>query len=130
MIRRPTRATRTDTRFPYTTHFRSPDGIAVAGTYSHGTKVSGCLGAALDGLGLVGVAHGAIFTSLRATNDAGGYEASEAAVASAIGFDVTNNSYGNEVFGQTSDGFAAVERTATIGRDGLDRKSTRLNSSH
>src|SRR3546814_9602677 len=68
---------------------------------------------------LVGVAHGAISTSLRATNDAGGYEASEAAVASAIGFDVTNNSYGNVVFGQTPDGFAAVERTATPGRDGL-----------
>src|SRR3546814_4110201 len=68
-----------------------PDGIAVAGTYSHGTQVAGFLGAALDGLGLVGVAHGAIFTSLRATNDAGGYEASEAAVASAIGFDVTRS---------------------------------------
>src|SRR3546814_15110191 len=77
-----------------------PDGIAVAGTYSHGTQVSGFLGAALDGVGLVGVAHGAISTSLRATNDAGGYAASEAAVASAIGSDVPHNNSGNAVLGQ------------------------------
>src|SRR3546814_20502296 len=37
-----------------------PAGIAVAGTYSHGTQVAGFLGAALAGLGLVGVAHGPI----------------------------------------------------------------------
>src|SRR3546814_6989064 len=32
MIRRPPRSTRTDTRFPYTTLFRSPDGSAISST--------------------------------------------------------------------------------------------------
>src|SRR3546814_3465319 len=33
MIRRPPRSTRTDTRFPYTTLFRSPQGCAHAGAH-------------------------------------------------------------------------------------------------
>lgn len=96
-----------------------PDGVAVAGVYSHGTQVSSFLGSALNGIGIVGVSYGATFTSLRATSDTGAYVGSEAAMSSATSFDVTNNSYGNELFGQSAEAFAAVERTATIGREGL-----------
>lgn len=95
------------------------DGIAVAGKYSHGTQVSSFLGSALDGSGIVGVAHGATFTSLRVTSDSGSFDGIEPAMASATGFDVTNNSYGNELFSQDAAAFDAVERTATLGRGGL-----------
>lgn len=96
-----------------------PDGIAVSGQYSHGTQVSSFIGSALDGDGIVGVAHGATFTSLRVTNDAGAFTGVAPAMSSATTFDVTNNSYGNETFAQNAEDFDAVERTATLGRGGL-----------
>src|SRR3546814_14435729 len=43
MIRRPPRSTRTDTRFPYTTLFRSPGGLAMKKLYPDAK-------AALDGV--------------------------------------------------------------------------------
>lgn len=96
-----------------------PDGVAVLGQYSHGTQVSSFFGSALDGNGLVGVAHGATFTSLRVTSDTGSFDGIVPAMTSATAFDVTNNSYGNEAFEQDAEAFDAVERTATLGRGGL-----------
>lgn len=95
------------------------DGIAVAGQYSHGTQVAGFIAAAQDGAGLVGVAYDATFTAYRVFGDDGSSAGVEEALAASAGFDVSNNSYGNEVFAQTEEGFAAVEESATLGRGGL-----------
>lgn len=95
------------------------DGVAIAGEYSHGTQVAGFIVAGQDGAGAVGVAYDATFTAFRTSDGTGALVATEDALAAAGSFDVANNSYGNEVFSQQAGGFAALEDTATLGRDGL-----------
>ena len=63
----------------------------------HGTHVAGTVGAARNGVGIVGVAPGVRLASVKVVNDAG-FIYPEAAVcgfmwAAEHGFDVTNNSY-------------------------------------
>ncbi|MGG5889441.1 S8 family serine peptidase [Falsiroseomonas sp. HC035] len=89
------------------------------GTYSHGTQVAGFLGAALDGVGLVGVAHGARFTAYNIADSDGNYVTIPQGLNAAIGFDITNNSYGNEVFAVPDNGLDALAPGATLGRGGL-----------
>jgi len=96
-----------------------PDATPILGAYSHGTQVASFLGAALNGQGIVGVAYGATFTGFRTADEQGALVGITDAMDAATGFDITNNSYGNEIFGQSAEGFAAVEKTATLGRDGL-----------
>jgi subtilisin-like proprotein convertase family protein len=95
------------------------DATARPGVYSHGTQVAGFIGAALDGQGLVGVAHGASFTGYRIADAEGNYASIHQGLTAAIGFDITNNSYGNEVFAGPEDGYDALAPAATLGRDGL-----------
>jgi subtilisin-like proprotein convertase family protein len=95
------------------------DGLPRPGAYSHGTQVAGFLAAALDGQGLVGVAHGARFTAYNIANAEGGYVTSPQAQTASIGFDITNNSYGNEAFVAAEDGLDALAPAATLGRGGL-----------
>src|SRR3546814_14331615 len=54
MIRRPPRSTRTDTLFPYTTLFRSPDVPIVSGCYSLGQRFAQPRAAAGPGRSLAG----------------------------------------------------------------------------
>jgi subtilisin family serine protease len=66
-------------------------------TSSHGTHVAGTVGAARNGIGIVGVAPGVKLASVKVVTDAG-FIYPEAAIcgfmwAADHGFDVTNNSY-------------------------------------
>ena len=66
-------------------------------TSSHGTHVAGTVGAARNGIGIVGVAPGVRLAAVKVVND-GGFIYPEAAIcgfmwAAEHGFDVTNNSY-------------------------------------
>ena len=66
-------------------------------TSSHGTHVAGTVGAARNGVGIVGVAPGVRLAAVKVVSDAG-FIYPEAAVcgfmwAATHGFDVTNNSY-------------------------------------
>lgn len=94
------------------------DGSAAGGQYSHGTQVAGFIVSAQDGAGVVGLAYDATFTAYRVFDDDGNSIGIEDAVAASGGFDITNNSYGNEVFSQEEIGFTAVRDTAASGRDG------------
>ncbi len=97
------------------------DGMADPGFYSHGTQVSGFLGAPMNGLGVVGVAYAASFSSYRVTGDDGGFDSDAIVLAleSADAFDISNNSYGSDFFQNSVDTHGALELAATQGRDGL-----------
>src|SRR3546814_2096166 len=108
MIRRPPRSTRTDTLFPYTTLFRSPsaDGKGRAATY----------------LGFTHDSKGSISKGQRCTTvidaSANGYRA----VALEHGLDAAAQL---ELFDRVD-----ARRESVSARPAIDRKSTRLNSSH
>src|SRR3546814_15429036 len=115
MIRRPPRATRTDTLFPYTTLFRShvdsvagkENDIAIVGTqldFRVGVIIS-AFALKLDGERLID-----FFRHGRGRGDA---RLNEISHDPAIGDDLSL------IFGQR-----------IFGRKTIDRKSTRLNSSH
>jgi len=97
------------------------DAVAAAGGYSHGTQVSGFLAAPLNGTGVVGVAYDATFTGYRVADDDGDLDglATVFAQESSYNFDVSNNSYGSEVFYSGVDGHAAIAQAAGQGRAGL-----------
>ncbi|MEQ9330006.1 S8 family serine peptidase [Thalassobaculum sp.] len=97
------------------------DALPGSGTYSHGTQVSGFLGAPVNGVGVVGVAYGATFTGYRISGEEGDLEsdAIRSALASSDGFDISNNSYGSDLFDNTVDTDAAVLQAVSDGRDGL-----------
>src|SRR3546814_18415069 len=100
MLRRPPRSTRTDTLFPYTTLFRSELGAAEAG-YVDGD---------LDAKALL---FDAIAAELQGSPIYAG------AIQGVMDIDT-----------QTAISQAAEDLRAMLENAGLDRKSTRLNSSH
>src|SRR3546814_8661328 len=122
MIRLPPRSTRTDTLFPYTTLFRSSAGNDELTVGDGNDSVAG------DAMA-VGTA-----TSATSNNTAG--------ASSSAGSDLLTLGGGTNVFGadsltiETGGGSTAVANNkangagAKAGGDTVDRKSTRLNSSH
>lgn len=94
------------------------DGSPAFGEYSHGTQVSSFTAAALNGEGIVGPAYNATITSLRIFPEPGDEETS-GAFARASGFDITNNSYGGEFFGENSLTDVALETSVSSYREGL-----------
>ncbi|GHD42050.1 hypothetical protein GCM10017083_06600 [Thalassobaculum fulvum] len=95
------------------------DGMAVAGEYSHGTQVAGFIASTQDTAGIVGVAFDATFTAYRVTDDGGDFIGLDEGFPATGAFDISNNSYGNEIFSQDAVLLAGAEDTATFGRDGL-----------
>src|SRR3546814_18575494 len=112
MLRRPPRATRTHTLFPYTTHFRSFSAASTFKEYARANDAFGGLNAraGINTLRLrkVNIVSQAQFDALRAlaTERASPREPAPASDAREI-------SFGEEIY-----------------RVGTERKSTRLNSSH
>ncbi|SDG10717.1 S8 family serine peptidase [Thalassobaculum litoreum] len=95
------------------------DATPIADAYSHGTQVSGFSAAAANGTGLVGVAYGATFTGIRISDADGELVNAAPAFHLASDADVTNNSYGNEIFYEEPGSLDAIADTATTGRAGL-----------
>ena len=93
---------------------------------SHGTAVAGVIGAAADGVGLVGGAYGATLAMLRVGFGAGGLDLLEHAVAQTARFDVTNCSWGFTTSWvdpaetpELADMQASITQAALLGRGGL-----------
>src|SRR3546814_14567845 len=102
MIRRPPRSTRTDTLFPYTTLFRSSLLVAAEGRHSPTREAAH-----------INVARW-------------GYD--EVAIITAIHHEKSHENTAYEIF--YPDGPFAVLPMLPGTRSAIDRKSTRLNSSH
>src|SRR3546814_10521600 len=114
MIRRPPRSTRTDTRFPYTTLFRSDDGI--------------------DGYsGFTGLAVANDKFALATADRHHGIDSLDACLQR-LGHRFTCNDAGRHFFDDVGrlgvDGTLAVDGRAQRVDYASERKSTRLNSSH
>src|SRR3546814_11389437 len=112
MIRRPPRSTRTDTLFPYTTLFRSSIGVGIAFVlFIRGTNLQVQAGSrGKKGVGFVFGWQRALIVLALTT------------LFSGLVFNATTVSL-PKVFDERLTGFGA----STLG---VDRKSTRLNSSH
>src|SRR3546814_7386532 len=124
MIRRPPRATRTDTLFPYATLFRS--------------QARRLLGRAER---QAGIALGAMFAqrpgikaAQRRQPPVGGGGPAVAMARREPGFDIASSGIAQQArrggSGMFGGGFQPVRKSAEIAPVGRDRKSTRLNSSH
>src|SRR3546814_4877214 len=112
MIRRPPRSTRTDTLFPYTTLFRSQCDLVAAGVLRFIERIVG------DSVETLEIARRAYF----ADADAGGDTPLAKQVDMIAGRNLAPDAFGEAV---ENDAFHADRQQAE-----LDRKSTRLNSSH
>src|SRR3546814_19661961 len=114
MIRRPPRSTRTDTLFPYTTLFRSPDDVKVF--YAALCKVLDSEDASLPPLADHQLQYALLMTAQSFDIDLTPYDLDKP-------FPLDVESKGSQ---------SMIEPLREASRQGktLDRKSTRLNSSH
>src|SRR3546814_18468822 len=112
MIRRPPRSTRTDTRFPYTTLFRSKGRITLRSMLPRRDDVRRSVLPILRGTGI-----GAFFGTLPGTGQT---------IAAFISYAVEKRVAADP----SRFGKGAIEGIAAPEAANKDRKSTRLNSSH
>src|SRR3546814_7844140 len=126
MLRRPPRSTRTDTLFPYTTLFRSVV-LALRGG-RHAARLAGAVFALVDGRGQP--AHQLALVVQRHHHRLIGVV--DAAIARVVVDEaVTILDADRRIVGPVLDDEAdRVEAAGGEGDDAVDRKRTRLNSSH